>query len=112
TFGVGLFQVALGFGLAASCVVVGLLGLAVLVDGALALRQHVKNLSKIDVAPAFGPLFRWLRNGLQSFAEGISGGLIILLIEEGLAHTEIRERAAGLNGERALVLGDGIVEAA
>src|SRR5947209_8423017 len=66
--GVGLFQVALGFGLAASRVVVGLLGFAVFVDGALALRQHVKNLSKIDVAPAFGPLFRWLRNSLQGFA--------------------------------------------
>ena len=98
--------------MAASRVVVGLLRFTVLVDGALALRQHVKNLSKIDVAPAFGPLFRRLRNGLQGFAEGVGGRLIIFLVEEGFAHAEIRQRAARLNRERALILGDGVVEAA
>src|SRR5260370_33644191 len=36
----------------------------------------------------------------------------IFLIEESFAHAEIRQRPSGLNGERALILGDGIVEAA
>ncbi len=64
------------------------------------------------MAPNFGPFFGRLRDGLQGFAEGVGRRLIIFLIEEGLAHAEIGERAAGLNGERALILGYGIVETA
>src|SRR5260370_31604648 len=111
-FGIGFCDRALGFGLAASGVVVGLFGFTVFVDAALALPEQVKNLSQIDVAPAFGPFFRGFRNGLQSFAKGVGGGLIILLVEERFAHAEICQRPAGLNREGALILGDGIVEAA
>jgi hypothetical protein len=44
-FGVGLFDPALGFGLAASGVVVGLFGFTVFVDAAFALPEQVKNFS-------------------------------------------------------------------
>ena len=68
---VGFLQVAFGDLLGAAGIVVGLLGLAVFVDGALALRQHVEDFSEIDVAPDLGPFFGGFRNGLQSFAEGV-----------------------------------------
>ncbi len=64
------------------------------------------------MAPAFGPFFRGFRNGLQSFTKGVGGGLIILLVKERFTHAEICQRPAGLNGERALILPHGIVEAA
>jgi len=60
------------------------------------------------VAPDLGPLLRGFRNGLQRIAEGIGGGLVVLLIEEGFTHAEVGERAIGLNGEGALVLTDGV----
>ena len=69
--GIGLLEPALGFELRAAGIVVGLLGFAVFVDGALALAQQVENLSQINVAPNFGPLFRRLGNGLQGLAEGV-----------------------------------------
>src|SRR6266849_9192114 len=111
-FGVGLFQETFGGPLRAAGVVVGLFGFGVFVDGALALAEHVKNFSEIDVAPDFSPFFRGLGHGLQGFAEGVGGGLIVLLVEEGLAHAEIGERAAWLNGKRSLILGDGVVKTA
>ena len=70
--------------LGAAGVVIGLLGFAVFVDGACALAEQVKDFAEIDVAPDFGPLLGGLRNGLQGVAEGVGGGLVILLVEEGL----------------------------
>src|SRR5215831_9732173 len=55
--------------LGAASIVVGLLGFAVFVDGALALPEDVENLSKVDVAPNLGPLFRRLGDVLQALAE-------------------------------------------
>src|SRR2546430_8418721 len=47
----------------------------------LALPQHVKNLSEVDVTPDFRPLFRGFGNGLQRFAEGIRCRLIVFLVD-------------------------------
>ncbi len=38
--------------------------------------------------------------------------MIVFLVEESFAHAEIGQTAAGLNGERALILGHCVVEAA
>src|SRR5256886_15413133 len=78
----------------------------------LALPQHVKNLSEVDVTPDFRPLFRGFGNGLQRFAEGIRCRLIVFLVEERFAHAEIRQRPVWLNRERPLVLRHRIVKAA
>src|SRR5206468_11116533 len=82
-FGVGFFQIAFGRCLRAAGVVVSLLGFAVFVDDALALAQQIKNFSEIDVAPDFRALVRGLGNGLQGVAEGVGGGLIVFLVDEG-----------------------------
>src|SRR6266446_6771541 len=111
-FGVGLLQKLFGDLLGAAGVVIGLLGFAVFVDGAGTLAEEVKDFAEIDVAPDFGPLLGSLWNGLQGVAEGVGGGLVILLVEEGFAHAEIGERAIGLNAQGALVLTDSVVVAA
>src|SRR6266481_93815 len=111
-FGVGFLEEGFSDGLSAAGVVVGLFRFAVFVDGAFALAEQVKNLAKIDVAPDFGPLFGGFGNCLRGFAEGISGGRIVFLVEEGFTHTEIGEGPAGLNRERALILRDRVVKAA
>src|SRR5258708_11268947 len=111
-FDVSLLQALLGDLLGATGVVVGLLGLPVLIDGASALAEQIEDFAEIDVAPPFGPLLRGLRNGLAGVAESVGGGLIILLIEKGFAHAEVGERSIGLNGKRALILADGVVVAA
>ena len=98
--------------LRASGVVVSLFCFAVFVDRPLALPQHVKNLSEVDVAPDFRPFFRRLGNGLQCFAEGVRCCLIVLLVEERLAHTKIRQRPVGLNRKCPLVLRHRIVKPA
>src|SRR5260370_2711932 len=96
--------------LGAAGIVVGLFGFTVLVDGALTLPQHVKNLSQVDVAPDFRPLFRRLRNGLQGFAERVGRRLVVFLVEERFAHAEIRQRPVRLNRKRALVLRHRIIK--
>src|SRR5215467_4237807 len=64
-----LLDQLLGSQLTTASIVVGLLSLAVLVDGAFALTQQIENLAKIIVAPALGPLFTRFGNILQSFTE-------------------------------------------
>src|SRR6267142_7160516 len=63
------------------------------------------------MAPDFRPLFGRLGHGLQGLAKGVRGCLIVLLVEEGFAHPEIRERAVRLNGKGTLILTNGVVEA-
>src|SRR5256714_10804259 len=63
------------------------------------------------MAPGLSPLLGRLSDILQRFAESVSGGLVILLVENGFGHAEIGERSIGLNGEGALVFADGVVVA-
>ena len=59
--------------------------------------------------PDLGPLLGGLWHSLQRLPKGPGRGLIVLLIVKCLPHTEIRQRAVRLNGERLLVLSHGIV---
>src|SRR6266850_4898698 len=69
----GLFESALG-------IVVGLNGLAVFIDRALALAGHIEDLAQLHVAPDFGPA--GLAVAVDGVAIGIGGGLEVALQEE------------------------------
>src|SRR5262249_21948015 len=110
-FAIGLFQITFERFLCPAGVVVGLLGLAVLVDRPLALAEQIKDHAEVDMAPNLGPLLGGLRNALQRFAECIGGGLVVFLVEERLTHAEIGERPPGLDVQRLLILLDRVVVA-
>src|SRR5207245_7305931 len=112
TFGIRLLETLISSCLRTTGIVVGLLGLAAFVDGALALTQQIENPAEVEVTPNLDPLLRRLRDRLQGFAEGICRGLIVFLVEKGFSHAEIRQRAVWLDAERALILRHSIVKAA
>ena len=66
-----------------------MLGAIVFVHGALALAKDVVDLAHINVAPDFSPF--GIEVAAQRRAKGVSGRLIILLIEHGLGHSEVRQ---------------------
>src|SRR5229473_4693046 len=111
-FLIGLLEVSSGFRLSAASVIVGLLGLVVLVDGALPLAADVEDLANVNVRPDLDPLVAGVQVAQAGFAEGIGGGLVVLLVEECLAHAEVGQRVVFLHLERALVLLDGLEVAA
>src|SRR5579885_3664842 len=86
---VGLLDVAAGFVFGALGVVVGLQGLAVFVDGALALSGDVEDFAQLDVAPDLGPA--GIAIAVQAFAVGVGGGLVVALQEEDLDHAIVRQ---------------------
>src|SRR5579883_288605 len=86
---VGLLDVAAGFVFGALGVVVGLQGLAVFVDGALALSGDVEDFAQLDVAPDLGPA--GIAVAVQAFAVGVGGGLVVALQEEDLGHAIVRQ---------------------
>src|SRR5581483_9957346 len=94
----------------ALCVVVGLDGEAVLVDGALALTGDVEDLAEIDVAPDLDPF--GVAVAAESVTEAVGGGLMVFLHEEDLGEAVIRERAAAVLIESLLVFADGAEEVA
>src|SRR5207245_1351585 len=108
-FLIGFGEILIGFGLRAAGVVIGFFGFAVFVDGALALPRKVEDLAEINVGPGLHPFITWVEVALGGFAEGVGGGLVVLLVEEGLAHAEVGERIVLLDVQRALVLLDSLV---
>src|SRR2546427_13191428 len=104
-----LGEVLIRFGLRAAGVVIGFFGFAVFVDGALALPRKVEDLAEINVGLGLHPFITWVEVALGGFAEGVGGGLVVLLVEEGLAHAEVGERIVLLDVQRALVLLDSLV---
>ena len=64
------------------------------------------------MAPDFGPLFVGLGTVCRGFAEGVSRGLVVLLVKKGFTHAEVGQRAIRLNGESDVVLGNRVVVSA
>src|ERR1700688_45248 len=71
-------------------IIVGLSRFTVLVDGAFPLRQQIKNLPKVNVAPNLRPLLSRFRHSLQRLAKRVCRSLIVFLVKERFAHPEIR----------------------
>src|SRR5262249_50666363 len=103
---VGFLQITVRCFLGAASVVVGLLRLAVFVDGTFALAERIEDHSEVDVAPNFSPFLGWFGNGLQSVAKCVGGRLVVLLIEKRLAHPEVCQGTTRLNRKRTLVFLD------
>src|SRR5215469_13469211 len=88
-----LLQISPGFLLRSGRIVVRVLRQAVFVDGALALPEQVVDFASVDVTPDADPLR--VEVSSESRAERVGRCLIVLLIEHGLAHAEIRQRIVG-----------------
>ena len=89
-------------------VVVGLDGLAVLVDGALTLAGHVEDAAEFDVGPDLGPL--GVAVAAERIAEAVGGGLVVVLLEEDFADAIGGERAVLVGVEGLLVFDEGTGE--
>src|SRR5580658_6816482 len=101
---VGFLQVLAAFFESAEGVVVGLDGLAVFVDGALALAGDVKNFAQLDVAPDFGPAR--LAVAVERGAVRIGGGLVVALEKEDFGHAVVRQRTVLVEIESFVELGE------
>ena len=105
-------EIALGFGLRAASVVIGLLRFAVLVHGAGAVPGNVVNFPQIDVRPDFHPFGAGVHLAIERVAKRIGRCGVIFLVEKRLAGAEFRERIILIDGQGLRVLLQGVVVAA
>src|ERR1044071_2439288 len=89
---VGFFQVLAGFVQRALRGGAGLYGLAVFVDGALALASGIKDLAQHNVAPDLGPA--GIAIAIERFTEFIGSRLVVALQEENVGNAVMRQRTA------------------
>src|SRR2546423_12041049 len=102
---VRLLQILTGFFQGAEGVVVGLDGLAVFVDGALAPPSDIINLAELDAAPDFGPA--GLPVSIDGFAVGIGRRLIVSLQEKDFGDAVVGQGAVLVDVERLVEFGQG-----
>ncbi len=102
---VGCLHEGAGFVDGSLGVVVGLDGLAVLIDGAVALAGDVEDTAELDVGPDLGPA--GVSVAAEGVAEGVGGGLIVALHEEDFADAIGGEGAGFVGVEGLLVFGEG-----
>src|SRR6185312_808217 len=102
---VGFLHIGAGFVDGALGVVVGLHGETVFVDGAFALAGAIEDAAQLNVSPHFGPL--GIEVAAQSVAEGVGGGLVVLLHKEDFAQPVVCQRAGFVGVQSLLVLPNG-----
>src|SRR5260370_37872410 len=98
----GLLQILTGFFQCAEGVVVGLDGLPVFIDGALALAGDIEDLAELDVAPDFRPAR--VAVAVDRRAIGVGGGLIVSLQKENFCDAVVGEGAVLVDVERLVEL--------
>src|SRR5258708_2164991 len=99
-----LLQILARFLEGAEGIVIGLDGLTIFVNGALALARNVENLPKLDMAPDFGP--PRITVTIDGRAVGVRRRLIIPLEEEDLGDAIVSQGTVLVEIEGLVELGE------
>ena|SRR5579871_264946 len=99
---VRLLQILGGFFLSALRIVLGSYSVIVLIHGTVALAVKIVDHSQVDMSPHLDP-FR-IQIAIQSLAEFVGSGLIVVLKEEKFGHPVVRQRTAAIHFQRLLIL--------